>query len=132
MKIKKITAVLLAMLMIFASCAFAASADNGEETASEHKEGEITFIFSDDTPEIVKNSIIAWHTGDDQGIATYNVLCTLLGHKEEDYYYSIIIHKVNATAPRCLKKQYKAVHCSRCEETLSAQLLSSEYIYCCP
>ena len=131
MRIKRIFAVMLAMLMIFMSGAFSVFADNGEDPEAEHNEGEVTFIFSNDTPEAVKNSIIAWHTGGDQGIATYNILCDLFGHKEEDYYYSTIIHKDRATQPRCLKNQYKAVHCSRCESTLSAQLLSATYIYCC-
>lgn len=67
----------------------------------------------------------------DSSITTYNLLCTLFGHKETTESYTVIEHCVSATAPRCVRSLQEITICSRCETVIEINILSSNYIFCC-
>lgn len=57
--------------------------------------------------------------------------CWLTGHDKTTEYVNVITHKAYATAPRCIKEQYKVVTCSKCDfEEMT--LISTTSISCCP
>ena len=128
MKTKKLLSFILAISMI--SCIFIMPADAAEAEVEEHIE---IFIENENISEETKEKIIAFYTngGEEQeGIATYGLTCTLLGHKLETTKVSKITHEVRATSPRCLKKTYDYSTCTRCDYEESV-LVSNQYIACC-
>lgn len=65
-------------------------------------------------------------------VTTYNLLCTLFGHKEVTESFTIIEHRVSATAPRCLESLQDITACTRCDTLLYTYVITSYYINCCP
>lgn len=128
MRTKKLLSLILAIAML--SCMFIMPANASETEADEHIE---IIIVNQTISEETKAKAIAFYTngGEEQeGISTYGLTCTLLGHKLESTTVYSINHEVRATAPRCLKKTYNYDACTRCDYEKST-LLSSEYIACC-
>lgn len=128
MKTKKILSLILAVIIL--SCIFIMPANAAETEAHEHFE---IIIVNKDISEETKEEIIAFYTNggeEKEGVATYGITCTLLGHKTESSYVYKINHEVRTTAPRCLKKTYDYITCTRCDYSESV-LISSEYIFCC-
>ena len=128
MKTKKILSLTLAIAMF--SCLFIMPASASETKADEHIE---IIIVNENISEETKEKAIAFYInggGETEGVATYGLTCTLLGHKTESTLVYKITHEVRTTAPRCLKKTYNYEACSRCDYENST-LLSSVYIDCC-
>lgn len=67
---------------------------------------------------------------DNSSATTYNIMCTLFGHKTTTESFTVIEHCVSATAPRCLKSLQDVTACSRCDY-VSIDVVSSYYIFCC-
>lgn len=61
---------------------------------------------------------------------TYNVLCTLFGHKTTVETIGVIEHCVRDVQPRCLKSLQDVTVCSRCDY-VSIDVYSTYYINCC-
>ena len=128
MKTKKILSLILVAIIL--SCIFIMPANAVETETHEHIE---IVIVNEDISEETKEKIIAFYTngGEEQeGSATYGLTCTLLGHKTESSTVYKINHEVRTTAPRCLKKTYNYITCTRCDYEESV-LISSAYIACC-
>lgn len=102
--------------------------------ADEVEEAYIEIIFLDEnvSDEFKEKATAHLLSGgaEDEGAATYGILCKAFGHVLETGTTTQITHKVNATAPRCLQRTYEVSACTRCDYTEST-LLSSTYIYCC-
>lgn len=128
MKTKKLLSIILAIAIL--SCIFIMPANATESET--HKNIEI-IIENNNISEETREKIIAFYSNGDEekeGIATYGLTCTLLGHKLETTRVYKITHEVRTTAPRCLKKTYDYSTCTRCDYEESV-LLSSLYIACC-
>lgn len=128
MKIKKIFSLVLALATLF--CAVAIPANAKATEAHEHIE---IYIENPNISEETEAKIIAFYSNggeEKEGVATYGLTCTLLGHKIESSSVTTITHKARSTSPRCLKKTYNYESCTRCDYEEST-LLSSKYIVCC-
>ncbi len=133
MKTKKLLALTLAictLLTLFIMPVGAADEHN-------HEEIEIV-ILNDDISEEAKAKIYAYysdpdhnHENEDDGVVTYGLICSVIGHKIDTSSVTVTTHKARATAPRCLKKSYKHEVCTRCDDYEKSTLLSSTYINCC-
>ncbi len=128
MKTKKILSLILAIVML--ACVFIMPANAAETETDENTE---IIIVNQNISEESKEKIIAFYTNgneEQEGITTYGLTCTLLGHKIESSKVYKITHEVRATSPRCLKKTYNHDVCTRCDYSKST-LASSIYIVCC-
>ena len=126
---KRLFAVLLVLTLLTCTFVLPVSAKN---TTNENTGVEI--IIHDEVSEETKAKIEKYFAdgepAEDNGITTYGLTCTLLGHKIESVAVSTINHKVSATSPRCLEKTYNYKECTRCDYE-EATLICSEYIVCC-
>ncbi len=128
MKIKNTFALVLALVTLL--CVVVIPVNATETEAHEHIE---IYIENDNISDETKEKIITFYTNggeEKEGISTYGLTCTLLGHKLESSSVSTISHKARSTAPRCLKKTYNYESCTRCDYEEST-LISKQYIYCC-
>ena len=128
MKINKILSLILALATLL--CAVIIPANAAEADTHEHIE---IIIENESISEETKEKIIAFYTNggeEKEGVATYGLTCTLLGHKLESSKVYKITHKVRTESPRCLKKTYNYDACTRCDYEKST-LVSSAYIICC-
>ncbi len=128
MKIKKILALVLTLATLL--CAVAIPA-NAKETDT--REDMVIIIENEDISEETKAKIIAFYSNggeENEGIATYGITCTLLGHKLESSVVRTINHKARSTSPRCLQKTYNYESCTRCDYETST-LIGQKYIVCC-
>lgn len=128
MKIRKVFALVLAFATLL--CAVAIPANAKETEAHEHIE---IYIENPNISEETEAKIMAFYSNggeEKEGVATYGLTCTLLGHKIESTTISTVTHKVRTSSPRCLKKVYDYESCTRCDYEEST-LLSSKYIVCC-
>lgn len=130
MKIKKIIAFVLALILTM-SFGFVANAANVKNT---YTDGTLEIIFAEDSTlsNEMKQHISDYIVNGDDGASTYNLLCTLFGHKETVETVATISHKVDPKNPRCLKQVWEVTGCTRCEEALGMILLGETYITCCP
>ena len=126
---KRIFAILLVLTLL--TCTFATPVSAKNEL---NENTEIEIIINDKVSEETKAKIERYFaTGapaENNGVSTYGLTCTLLGHKIECTSVYTIEHKVRATSPRCLKKTYGYEECTRCDYE-KATLVCSEYIGCC-
>ena len=67
---------------------------------------------------------------DSSSATTYNLMCTLFGHKTTTETIGVIEHCVSATAPRCIETVQDVTTCSRCDY-VTTDIISSNYIFCC-
>ena len=128
MKTKKVFSLILALATLL--CAVIIPA-NAKETKT-HNHIEI-YIEGNNISEETKEKAINFYTNggeEKEGVATYGLTCTLLGHKLESTIIKTITHKVRSTSPRCLEKKYNYEACTRCDYE-SSTLLTSFYIACC-
>lgn len=96
--------------------------------------GSFTIVFEADSGFTVDEQhalaqIIATDSENDTS-TSYNVLCTLFGHKTSTETISVIEHCVSDTQPRCIQSYMDVTACSRCDYADIVEL-SSIYIYCC-
>lgn len=95
----------------------------------------ITIVFADnssftDQEQSVIAELIA--NGEENHLfATYNLMCTLFGHKTTTETIGVIEHCVSATAPRCIETVQDVTMCTRCETVIDIYVISSNYIFCC-
>ena len=128
MNTKKILSLILAISTL--ACMFIMPANAAETENREHFE---IIIVNETISDETKEKIIAFYSNggeEKEGIATYGLTCTLLGHKLESTQVYKITHKVRTSDPRCLKKTYAYSACTRCDYEESI-LTSSTYIACC-
>ena len=128
MKTKKILSLILAVSML--ACIFIMPAKAAEAEVEEHIE---IVIENEDISEETREKIMAFYANggeEKEGIATYGLTCTLLGHKLETTQVAKITHKVRTSSPRCLEKRYNYSTCTRCDYEESV-LVSNAYIVCC-
>lgn len=100
------------------------------------------YTFNGITIEFSENSILTSETQstiaqmianneDISSVNTYNLLCSLLGHKEVTESYTVIEHCVSDTAPRCIRSLQDITICTRCETVTNIYVVSEVYIFCC-
>lgn len=130
---KKITALFFALLFVaiipFNTYAVA-------EINNIYNIDKITIIFATDsslTSKTQANIAEAEATNDMNlsALTTYNLLCTIFGHKTTIESYTVIEHCVSSTAPRCLESIKDITICTRCETLIDMQTVTSNYIFCC-
>ena len=126
---KKIVAFVLAMIMFLSFCLAVGATD----IKNVYYYGDVEIIFEEDSTlsEEMKQIIADYIVNGDDGASTYNLLCTLFGHKETVETVATISHKVRTTHPRCLRQTWEVSGCTRCEQALGMVLLSESYITCC-
>lgn len=66
----------------------------------------------------------------DSSATTYNLLCTMFGHKTTTESFTVIEHCVRDVQPRCLESLEDVTICSRCDY-VSIDVVTSYYINCC-
>ena len=129
MKIKNLFAVLLALTLLTCTCVLPVSAEKEIE-----KNTDIEIIIHSEVSAETKTNIERhFATGEpatNDGVATYGLTCTLLGHKIVCTSVSTINHKASSTAPRCLERTYDYEECTRCDYSKST-LINQVFIYCC-
>ena len=128
MKTKKVFSLILALATLL--CAVIVPANATETETHDHID---VYIENENISEETREKIIAFYANgieQNEGISTYGLTCTLLGHKLESSTVSTITHKVSSTAPRCLRKKYNYESCTRCDYENST-LISQQYIHCC-
>ena len=131
---KKITCILICVLMLMTSMCIWVSATSENNAYSYEIDNTIFTVefednnLSSEEQVVVAEKLIGLNNAEMQ---TYGLGCTLFGH---DYKYttvSVVQHKVNKYVPRCKKQTYDVTYCEDCdyaEETLKA----INYIDCCP
>lgn len=128
MKTKKLLSIILAITIL--GCVFIMPTNAAESKVHEHIE---IIIVNEDISEETREKAIAFYTNggeETEGATTYGLTCTLFGHKTESCTVYKITHEVRTTSPRCLKKTYNYITCTRCDYEESV-LISSAYIACC-
>lgn len=128
---KKIIALILAVVSIFSVMSISVYAEEAEENTVVVTVDDTDFIFNANTSEEFRNKIIMHHiTPDEDNAQAYGLMCTLFGHKLVSEVVTVVTHKVRSTNPRCLQETYNDEACTRCDYTNST-LISSSYISCC-
>ncbi len=131
---KKILAIILTIASVFSVMSFTASAEETPEDVIVITRGDVDYVFEAGVSEDHIDSFILLCEEDIdctcEETSTYNVLCTLFGHKLETSTASTVTHNARTTAPRCLKKTYTVESCTRCDYSTKT-LKSSQYISCC-
>lgn len=127
---KKIIATVIALTLCLSFCLSASAAN----VSNVYTFGDVDVVFAEnssfdaDVQQYIANIIV---NGDDGG-TTYNLWCSLFGHKETTECVETISHEVRTLSPRCLSQLWEIHACTRCNEILQQILLSEEYIICCP
>ncbi len=127
MKIKTLFAILFAVILLICACIVPTSAKG---TTNNDVEIIIYDEVSEETKEKIERYFANGEPAEDDGITTYGLTCTLLGHKIQSTIVGTVNHKVRSTSPRCLEKTYEYEACTRCDYETST-LIDSEYIICC-
>lgn len=128
---KRIIALIMAVVSLFCVISVSAGAEGVEEDTVTVTVNETVFIFDADTTEEFRDKfILNYFNGEDDGTATYGLMCTLFGHKIETTTVAAVTHKAKATSPRCLREIYDVDNCTRCDYNKST-LVTRSYIVCC-
>lgn len=128
---KKIISIILVIATLFGLTSISVCAEDTAEATVTVTVNDVEFVFDADTTEEFRNRFIEhYFAPEDDGAATYGLMCTLFGHKLESSVVTAITHKVRTTAPRCLSQKYNMQACSRCDYSTKT-LISSDYISCC-
>ena len=130
---RKIFIVLLTFLLIFT---FSLSTFAASEEIYTYGIGNVTIIFDEtDALDAATRETIAYRLASgnygNENIATYNLLCTLFGHKYEQSGATTITHCASDTQPRCLEEYFTVQLCTRCDDTI-VERTGWSYITCCP
>ena len=127
---KKTIAFALAITLCLSFCMYVSASDAGYI----YSYGDIEIVFAENSSfsEEMKQHTVEYIVNGDDGVATYNLLCTLFGHKEEVESVITISHKVSSYDPRCLRETWEVHACSRCNEALDMIEIGRSYITCCP
>ncbi|MBE6648640.1 MAG: hypothetical protein E7614_03870 [Ruminococcaceae bacterium] len=122
---KKIISILICSALLF-SLSF--SSVSAEETTCE--ETHIEFIFEEGLSSELKTKIEAHLLGESTNPNARGFWCNLFGHDLVESTTTQVTHKVNASAPRCLKEIYEVEACEDCDYVKST-LIAQSYINCC-
>ena len=122
---KKIISIFICSVLLL-SLSF--STVSAEEATTE--ETHIEFIFEEDLSDELKAKIEVHLLGESANSNARGIWCNIFGHDLVASTATQITHKVQSTAPRCLKDVYKVEACEDCDYVKST-LISSTYIYCC-
>lgn len=85
--------------------------------------------FDEEQQQIIAQKVISNDITNDIS-ATYNLMCTLFGHKTTTESITVIEHRVSDTQPRCRKSLQDVTGCTRCDY-VTTSVVSATYIYCC-
>lgn len=128
---KKIISIILVIATLFGLTSISVCAEDTAEATVTITVNDVEFVFDADTTEEFRNRFIEhYFAPEDDGAATYGLMCTLFGHKLESSVVTTVTHKVRTTAPRCLSQKYNAEACTRCDYSTKT-LIDSTYISCC-
>lgn len=125
---KKLCILLLNICLMISFCISANANDAITESAN------YTVIFAEDScfNEHEQEQIIKYLSGEATNDAnTYNLLCTLFGHKYQTEFVTAIRHKVYDAEPRCIEEVYELEICTRCSDMKSTMIAQSN-AFCCP
>lgn len=128
---KRILTTLLAIIIALSLPLSAAAINNAQGI---YTVNGITVEFSENslfTPEeqaVITQLIVDGI--DNSSATTYNVLCTLFGHKTTTETIGVIEHCYREAQPRCLKTIEDVTACSRCDY-VSIDVVSTYYVVCC-
>lgn len=86
-------------------------------------------MFTVEQQEVIAQKIV--NNSFTSNATTYNLLCTMFGHKTTTETIGVIEHCVSSTAPRCKETLQDVTVCTRCEEVIEISTISSYYIFCC-
>lgn len=128
---KKITTVLICVVIMMSSMCIFAAATSDKVYTYEFDGIEYTVEISDESISEEKKQAISQNLIRTDNVQTYGLGCTLFGH---DYKYttaSVIQHKVSELNPRCKKQTYDVTYCEDCDYTKET-LVNTTYINCCP
>ena len=130
---KKLTCLLISLLIVMSSVCVIASAISNNVVEYIKDDTKYTVEFEDSTVSEEKKVVIANALigTDEAEIMTANIWCDLFGH---DYKYttaSVVQHKAKIYAPRCKKQSYDVTYCEDCDYT-EQTLKAVNYINCCP
>ena len=130
---KRIIAIIFATLLIL-SLTIASSASNAKGNVILFDKYTVEFsadsIFCIEKQEYLANCLVGYDDNDESS-TTYNLLCTLLGHKTTTESVTVIEHCVRDTQPRCYRTIQELTVCTRCEEIVDTNIISEVNIYCC-
>ena len=131
---KKITSILISMLILMTVLCVAISAESANNNTYhfETENADYTVTFNNDNLSEAQQQIVASKLvfGNDDSAQPYGLGCILFGH---DYKYttaSVITHKYRSSQPRCKEDTYDVTYCEDCDFT-EETLINSKYIYCC-
>ncbi len=128
---KRIIALIMVVVSLFCMMSVSAGAQGVDEDTVIITANETVFIFDADTTVDFREKFIAnYFNGEDDGVTTYGLTCTLFGHKIETTSVTTVTHKAKATSPRCLREIYDVDNCTRCDYTKSTKK-DATYIVCC-
>lgn len=129
---KRFITILVAIVMI-ASMVLITSATSSSGTTIE-RDG-VTVVFESDSTFSIdkKNEIVDYIITDniqDTSVTTYNLLCTLFGHKTTTESITVYEHCVRDAQPRCIRSLQDVTGCTRCDY-VTTEVITSSYVYCC-
>lgn len=90
---------------------------------------EADSAFTAEEQQLIAEKVVLNNT-EDATATTYNLLCTLFGHKTTTESFTVIEHCVREAQPRCIKSFQDVTACSRCDY-VTIDVVSSTYIHCC-
>lgn len=85
--------------------------------------------FTLEEQQIIAEKVV-YNNTENEIATTYNLLCTLFGHKTETETITVIEHCVREAQPRCTRSLQEVTGCTRCDY-ITIDVLSSTYVYCC-
>ena len=85
--------------------------------------------FTAEEQQLIAEKAVANNT-ENETDTTYNLLCTLFGHKTSTESITVIEHCVREAQPRCTRSLQDVTTCSRCDY-VDISVFSSTYIHCC-
>lgn len=122
---------IISVVLLLAAClSFTISAEGTLQTYT-YIDGniEIQIQHTDFTEEELAR-IIDYLINGDSGVTTYNLLCTLFGHKIKEGMVSMTQHHVYDTYPYCEITYYHVETCERCDYE-NVTIDTVERIGCC-
>jgi len=85
--------------------------------------------FDEQQQQIISQKVISNDNTNDIS-TTYNLMCTLFGHKTTTETITVIEHRVSDTQPSCRKTLQDVTGCTRCDY-VTTNVVAQTYIYCC-
>ena len=129
---KRITTFILAIIIAF-SMTVISSANTTTENTIEINGVTVTFAansnFTEEEQQLIAQYFVLGIL-DGETHTTYNLLCTLFGHKTTTESFTVIEHCASNTQPRCRRSLQDVTACSRCDY-VTIDVVSAVYIYCC-